>query len=149
MYQIVRIFFKGETESHSIEEREDYRDALTRFYSIIATDLGNAQNTYCFATILNDWGQNIVEPFYYCSEEPIDETEENLPFDYAVLRVRVKNDQRSTSVEYKTNQEEAFKRYFTILATDLDDATVTYNMGAVIDPRGSVLEGKGFRSTAE
>ena len=144
MYQIVRIFFKGEIEAHSIEEKVTFREALQRFHTVIGTDLANNEITYCFAMLLNEHGKNMVQPFYFSTMRNEME-EEAFPFDYAVLRVRVKEGQRSTSVEFKTH-EEAVRRYFNILASDLTDNTVTYNMGAVITSQGDILESRAFTS---
>ena len=142
MYQVVRIFYKGDVESHSIEEKATRREALARFHAIIAADLSNSDVTYCYAGILNDEGKNAIEPFTF-NADATDYVPAVNPFKYAVLRVRVKNDQRSTSVEFK-EYEEAIKRYFAILAADLSDDTVTYNMCTVIDSNGYITEARSF-----
>lgn len=142
MYQVVRIFYKGKTEQHSIEEKATLREALVRFHSIIATDLNNAEVTYAYCGILKEDGKNAVDPFMFnaASTEFIPAPN---PFKYAVLRVRVANGQRSTSVEFKEYQE-AIKRYFAILAADLGNDEVTQNMCSIIDGNGYVVEARSF-----
>ena len=142
MYQIPRIFFKGEVEGHSIEERATYREALTRFHAIIAADVGNNDVTYSYSTILDEEGHDIVAPFVFNPSADI-EGEGTVPFLKAVLRVRVKNGQRSTSVEY-LDHANAIKRFFAILAADLQDEEVTYNMACVLTPSGHIDEARAF-----
>lgn len=142
MFQIVRIVYKGETELHSIEERATRREALARFHAILAADLTNNEVTYCYAGILNDEGKNAIEPFMFNANANEYGVAPN-PFNYAVLRVRVKDGQRSTSVEYKS-YDEAIKRYFAILAADLNDETVTYNMCTIVDSNGYIIEARSF-----
>ena len=143
MYQVVRIFFKEDgTESHSIEEKATRREALARFHAILAADLGNAEVTYCYAGILKDDGKNAIEPFTF-NAAATEYVPAINPYKYAVLRVRVKDGQRQTSVEFKEYQE-AIKRYFSILAADLGDETVTYNMCTIIDSDGYVTEARSF-----
>lgn len=52
-FQIIRIFVKDGTESHSIEYKETYLEAQQRYYNIIATDLANEAVTYQAAYIIN------------------------------------------------------------------------------------------------
>lgn len=56
-YLVIRVFFKGETETHSVEIKNSYRDAQVRFYSIIAADLANEEITYNAAYIIDSNGQ--------------------------------------------------------------------------------------------
>lgn len=56
-YLVIRVFFKGETETHSVEIKNSYRDAQVRFYSIIAADLANEEVTYNAAYIIDSNGQ--------------------------------------------------------------------------------------------
>lgn len=45
-YAIVRIYYKGEAETHSVEYRDTLLDAQQRFFNIVAADLANADITY-------------------------------------------------------------------------------------------------------
>lgn len=56
-YLVIRVFFKGETETHSVEIKNSYKDAQVRFYSIIAADLANEEITYNAAYIIDSNGQ--------------------------------------------------------------------------------------------
>ena len=139
MFFIVRINYKGQVESHSIETRETVRDALIRFHNIIAADLSNSQVTYSAAYIFNDKGRNLVQPFVF-----LDENETEFPFEYSVLRTFNKNNSWSNSVEYKENLSESQKRFYNIIAADLQDSQVGFNFAAIITAEGAVEEVKAF-----
>lgn len=141
MYHIIRINYKDDVETHSIEQRETYREAVQRFHNIIAADLGNQSVTYCMTLVL-DGGFNFAQPAFVYTQHDQDGDPVN-PFDYIVIREFVKSDQLSTSVEYKT-YEDAFKRYFNILAADLQDDNITYNCSAIISSDGTIIESKQF-----
>lgn len=53
---VIRIFFKGEAETHSVEFKDTYLSAQQRFYNIIAADLANDEITYQAAYIINASG---------------------------------------------------------------------------------------------
>lgn len=55
-YTVIRIFFKGEAETHSVEQKDSYDAALQRYFNIIAADLQNAEITYNAAYIINSGG---------------------------------------------------------------------------------------------
>lgn len=55
-YLIIRVFFKGETETHSVEIKQNFRDAQVRYYGIIAADLANEEITYNAAYIIDNNG---------------------------------------------------------------------------------------------
>lgn len=50
---VVRIFFKGEAETHSVEFKGTYFEAQQRYYGVIASDLANPDITYQAAYIIN------------------------------------------------------------------------------------------------
>lgn len=50
---VIRVFFKGEAETHSVEFKDTYFEAQQRYYGIIATDLANPDITYQAAYIIN------------------------------------------------------------------------------------------------
>lgn len=142
MYYIIRINFKGETEAHSIEQREDLRQALTRYYNIIAADLGNAEVTYCYAGLMGDGGRYVTEPFIFSVEKD----SEGYPvtsFENIVIRTYTVNGQASNSIEYK-NFNEAQQRYFNIIAADLQNANASFNMAAILNNHGEIIESRSF-----
>ena len=66
-YIITRIFYKGETESHSVEIKTDRRQATQRFYNIIAADLADNAVTYQFCSICDCYGNPVdgLKPVVY------------------------------------------------------------------------------------
>lgn len=58
-YQVIRIFFKGENKSNSVEYFNDYDSALQRYFNIIAADLANDQVTYNAAYLIDNGGTAI------------------------------------------------------------------------------------------
>lgn len=143
MYYVVRIRWTGETESHSIEQREDYRAALARFHSVIAADVSAEAVTYCAAFLLNDQMQLAVSPFYYSVNTDLI-GDPHAPFEYVVGRVIIDNNGYRNSIEYR-NQEEAYKRYFNIIAADLQDENITYNGAFIVDRVGRIIESRSFK----
>jgi hypothetical protein len=55
-YSVVRIFYKGSNETHSIEIKSTLLDARKRYFNIIATDLANEEITYQAAYIIDSNG---------------------------------------------------------------------------------------------
>ena len=143
MYYIVRIFYKGQVEAHSIESRDDYKQALVRFHNIITTDLNNSEITYNFAAILDENGVNVVEPFYFSTTVDDEMGEPTYPFNYAILRLFV-TQQMATSVEYKQVLHDAYKRFYSIIATDIANTDVSFNLAAIITPTGMIHEARSF-----
>ena len=58
-FQVIRIFFKGEAKSHSVEYFDDYNAALQRYFNILAADLANNQVTYNSAYLIDNGG-NVI-----------------------------------------------------------------------------------------
>ena len=143
MYYIVRIRWTGETETHSIEQREDYRGALARFHNVIAADLSAETVTYCAAILLNEEMRLVVSPFYYSPNTDII-GDPHAPFTHMVGRVYITDGVFRSSIEYN-NQEDAYKRYFNILASDLQNDAISYNGAFIIDHVGRILESRSFK----
>ena len=59
-YQVIRIFFKGENKSNSVEYFDNYLLAQARYHNIIAADLQNQEVTYQ-GTYIIDNGGNMLE----------------------------------------------------------------------------------------
>lgn len=55
-YSVVRIFFKGDSETHSVEHKSTLLDAQKRYFSAIAADLANGEITYQAAYIIDSNG---------------------------------------------------------------------------------------------
>lgn len=58
-YSVIRIFFKGETETHSVQQFSDLQSAQTRYFNMLAADLGNEEITYCSAYIIDSNGMMV------------------------------------------------------------------------------------------
>lgn len=58
-FQVIRIFFKGDNKSNSVEYFDDYELALQRYFNIIAADLANAEVTYNAAYLIDNGGSVI------------------------------------------------------------------------------------------
>ena len=68
--QVIRIFFKGETKSHSVEYFNDYNSALQRYFNVIAADLANDQVTYNAAYLIDDGGNLMRKDVFDRREVP-------------------------------------------------------------------------------
>ena len=55
-FAVIRIYYKGDKETHSVEFKDAYLEAQQRYYNIIASDLANADITYQAAYIINASG---------------------------------------------------------------------------------------------
>lgn len=55
-YTVVRIIYKGQTESHSVEHKATLKEAQKRLYSIIAADFADESVTWCAAYLINSDG---------------------------------------------------------------------------------------------
>ena len=51
-YLVVRCFIKNGNESHSVELKQTFDEAEKRFYSIIDSDINNAEITYLSAYVI-------------------------------------------------------------------------------------------------
>lgn len=72
-FAIIRIFYKGETETHSVEFKDTYFEAQQRYYGIIAADLANPEVTYQAAYIINANGLMLDGKVFDRSPEPEEE----------------------------------------------------------------------------
>lgn len=68
---------------------------------------------------------------------------------YTVVRQFFKGDVETHSVEVKQTLDEARKRYFGIIAADLNDNDITYQAAYIIDSTGMMIEGRVFDRTQE
>lgn len=55
-WTVVRQFFKGVKETHSMEIKEDKDSAIQRYFNILAADLADSEITYNAAYIIDSNG---------------------------------------------------------------------------------------------
>lgn len=55
-YSVIRIFFKGDAETHSVQKFDTLADAQKRYFNIIAADLADGTITYQSAYIIDSTG---------------------------------------------------------------------------------------------
>ena len=74
-FAIIRIFYKGDKETHSVEFKDSYFEAQQRYYNIIATDLANPDVTYQAAYIIDARGLMLDGKVFDRTPEPEPEEE--------------------------------------------------------------------------
>ena len=139
-YAVLRIYFRGATEAHSIEYKDTLREAQTRFHNILAADEGNASTTYCLCMIF-DKQANLLK------SEIHDYREEKTAF-YPVIRLFEDNEGMSNAVQIFTDDpanpgqalEEAIKRWHAVYANDINDNALLYNVAIMMDNNGMIGE---------
>lgn len=55
-YTIVRQFFKGSAETHSMEIKQTKEEAILRYFSILSADLGNNEITWNACYVIDSNG---------------------------------------------------------------------------------------------
>lgn len=68
---------------------------------------------------------------------------------FTVIRQFFKDNTETHSVEVKQSLIEARKRFFGIIAADLNDADITYQAAYIIDSNGLMIEGRVFDRNTE
>ena len=74
-FAIIRIFYKGDKETHSVEFKDSYFEAEQRYYGIIAADLANPDVTYQAAYIIDARGLMLDGKVFDRTPEPEPEEE--------------------------------------------------------------------------
>lgn len=74
-FVVIRIFYKGEAETHSVEFKDTYLEAQQRYYGIIAADLANPDVTYQAAYIIDARGLMLDGKAFDRTPEPEPEEE--------------------------------------------------------------------------
>lgn len=71
-YIIIRVFYRGASETHSVEIKTDRRQATQRFYNIIASDLADDTITYQYCEIRDCYGNDVdgLHPVVYDRRTP-------------------------------------------------------------------------------
>ena len=73
-YTVIRQFIKNGNESHSMEIKTEWNNALQRYFNIIASDLADAAITYHAAYIISSNGQMMEGRVFDRRPEPEPET---------------------------------------------------------------------------
>lgn len=58
---ITRIFYKGSSETHSVEIKTDRQQAAQRVYNIVAADLADSTITYQFVDVVDCYGSRLYD----------------------------------------------------------------------------------------
>lgn len=127
-YIVLRIYYRGSTEAHSIEYKDTLREAQTRFHNILAADEGNANTTYCLCMVFDRKTNRLLNEIH-------DFREENVAF-YPVIRITEDQQGMNNSVQIFTNYNDAVKRWYGVIAADLDDESLTYRAAIMMDNNG-------------
>lgn len=75
-FVVIRIFYKGDAETHSVEFKDTYLEAQQRYYNVIAADLANPDITYQAAYIINAAGLMLDGKVFDRTPAPEPEPEE-------------------------------------------------------------------------
>ena len=63
---------------------------------------------------------------------------------YFVVRVFFKDGKQSNSIEMRETEIDARKRYYTILATDIDSETIEYELVQIVRDDGTCIASQVF-----
>lgn len=63
---------------------------------------------------------------------------------YFVVRVFFKDGKQSNSIEMRETEIDARKRYYTILATDIDSETIEYELVQIVREDGTCIASQVF-----
>ena len=129
-YAVLRIYYRGATEAHSIEYKDTLREAQTRFHNILASDEGNDNTTYCLCMVFDRRTNRVLSEIH-------DYREESTAF-YPVIRITEDGEGMHNSVQIHTDYNDAVKRWYGIIAADLDDESLTYHAAIMMDSNGMI-----------
>ena len=68
---------------------------------------------------------------------------------YFVVRVFFKDGKQSNSIEMRETEIDARKRYYTILATDIDSETIEYELVQIVREDGTCIASQVFDNRVE
>ena len=68
---------------------------------------------------------------------------------YFVVRVFFKDGKQSNSIEMRETEIDARKRYYTILATDIDSETIEYELVQIVRDDGTCIASQVFDNRVE
>lgn len=145
-YIVVRSRFIGDSEIHSTEYFEDEHSALQRFSNIWAADINNASVTWNGVFMFNM--NNLQYPVKY----EINDLREDKNTFFLLLRFFEVSGGMNHSVQYyfpsyedpSVEYREAVKRWFSVIAADLDNDDVTANGAILFDSLANIKESRYF-----
>lgn len=143
---VVRSRFIGESEIHSTEYFSDEHSALQRFSNIWAADLNNNEVTWNGVFLFD------ISDLRYVKKYEINDLREQKDTFFLLLRFFEKNEQMSHSIQYYFPSYEdpsieymnAVKRWFSVIAADLNDDGITANGAILFDSLAGVKESRYF-----
>ena len=145
-FMVIRLRFIGESEIHSTEYFDDEHTALQRFSNIWAADLNNKDVTWNGVFLFDVYNLQWIKKY-----ELNDLREQKNTF-FILARFLEKNDAMTHSIQYyfadpadpSVEYMEAVKRWFNVIAADLNDEEVTANGAVIFDSLGNVKESRFF-----
>lgn len=145
-FMVIRSRFIGESEIHSTEYFDDEHTALQRFSNIWAADLNNKDVTWNGVFLFDVYNLQWIKKY-----EINDLREQKYTF-FMLARFLEKNDAMVHSIQYffadpsdpSAVYLEAVKRWFNVIAADLNDEEVTANGAVIFDSIGGVKESRFF-----
>lgn len=144
---VVRSRFIGESEIHSTEYFEDEHSAIQRFSNIWAADVNNPNVTWNGVFLFD------IHNLQYVKKYEINDLREDKNTFFILLRFLEKNSEMTHSIQYffpdyadpSIEYMNAVKRWFTVIATDLNDDEVTANGAILFDSLADVKEQRYFK----
>ena len=144
---VVRSRFIKESEIHSTEYFEDEHSAIQRFSNIWAADVNNDKVTWNGVFLCDTSNLQYVKKF------EINDLREDKNTFFMLLRFLEKDSEMTHSLQYfypdyvdpSIEYMNAVKRWFTVIATDLNDDEVTANGAILFDSLAEVREQRFFK----
>lgn len=144
---VVRSRFIGESEVHSTEYFEDEHSAIQRFSNIWAADVNNNNVTWNGVFLFD------TNNLQYVKKYEINDLREDKNTFFMLLRFFEKNAEMTHSLQYfypdyadpSIEYMNAVKRWFTVIATDLNDDEITANGAILFDSLADVKEQRYFK----
>lgn len=148
---VVRSRFIGSEEIHSTEYFDDEHSALQRFSNIWAADLNNKDVTWNGVFLFD------VRDLQYVRKYEINDLRVNKDTFFLLLRFFEKNGSMTHSIQYFFPDYEdptveymnAVKRWFNVIAADLNDDKVTANGAVLFGSSQGVREARYFEREVE
>lgn len=144
---VVRSRFIGESEIHSTEYFEDEHSAIQRFSNIWAADVNNPNVTWNGVFLFD------IHNLQYVKKYEINDLREDKNTFFILLRFLEKNSEMTHSIQYffpgyvdpYIEYMNAVKRWFNVIAADLNDEEVTENGAIIFDSLADVKEQRYFK----
>ena len=145
---VVRSRFIKESEIHSTEYFEDEHSAIQRFSNIWASDVNNKDVTWNGVFLFDTRDLRYVKK-YEINDLRNDENKNTF---FMLLRFFEKKNQMAHSIQYffpnyadpSIEYMNAVKRWFNVIAADLNDEEITANGAVIFDSLAEVKESRYF-----